>query len=306
MYRHGGAIGFELSWFGCTSMKRPPLVLALIAPLLLGAAPARPLIEGLDHTPIAVKDLDAAAVDFDKLGFVIKPGRPHDDGIRNKHVKFPNGGGIELITAASPTDLMAQDYVDWLKDGDGPAFWSVYSADLKALSAKLSELGLKPEPQSDVVSFPQTVMPHRLFFADRLRSPTDGPVYWAHPNTAYKLAGVWLAGAAAEARLLTALGAKRAEHSRCSPFGRAVTAYVLPGEGDEVMTAPHVRRAEARSFLGVTVLVKSLDTARKVLEANHVTYRSPKGCGDQSVWIGPADAHNLWIELYEPKVRTPT
>jgi hypothetical protein len=38
--------------------------------------------------PTAVRDLDPAAADF---GFVIKPDRPHDDGIRNQHVRLPMG-----------------------------------------------------------------------------------------------------------------------------------------------------------------------------------------------------------------------
>jgi hypothetical protein len=96
---------------------------ALVLPPV--AAPARPVVEGLDHAPIAVTDLDGAAAAFSRLGFLIKPGRPHDDGIRNRHVKFPNGGGIELITAANPTDDLAREYVDWLRAGPGAAFWSL-------------------------------------------------------------------------------------------------------------------------------------------------------------------------------------
>ena len=79
------------------------------------ATSSPPVVQGLDHIPVAVTDLDRAAADFRRLGFVIKPGRPHDDGIRNRHVKFPNGGGIELITASDPTDDLARDYADWLK-----------------------------------------------------------------------------------------------------------------------------------------------------------------------------------------------
>ena len=73
------------------------LAAALLALACSAAPAANPLIEGLDHVPVAVADLDRAAADFARLGFVIKPGRPHSDGIQNKHIKFPNGGEIELI-----------------------------------------------------------------------------------------------------------------------------------------------------------------------------------------------------------------
>jgi Glyoxalase-like domain len=269
----------------------------LAATLLVGAAPSRPLVEGLDHVPVAVGDLDKAAADFGRLGFIIKPGRRHDDGIRNKHVKFPNGGGIELITAASPTDDLAREYADWLRDGDGPAFWSLYSSDLASLTTALAAAGFDPVDKGDLVTSSKAEEVHQLFFADRLRSPTDGPNYWAHPNTAYKLAAVWLAGDPREVKVIALLGAKRSAVDACAPFDAHAAAYVVPGEGDAVMVTGLVHRAPKRSMLGLTVLVRNLVTARQVLQRNGVPYRQPPICGNHSFWIAPAQAHGLWLEL---------
>ena len=280
------------------------IALLLAASLMTAAAPAKPLVEGLDHTPVAVRDLDQAAVDFAKLGFTIKPGRPHADGIRNRHVKFPNGGEIELITASSPTDALARDYADWLEGGDGPAFWSLYAPDLVALTTFLSQHQLQPTNQGDVVTYSQGAAAHRLFFADRLRSPTDGPAYWAHPNTAYKLSRVWLAGSASEIDLVSQLGARKRQPGSCAPFDAHATAYVLPGEGDEIAVSAKVRRPPARTLLGVTVLVRSLDAARKVLDANHISIAPPTGCRSHSLWVGPKDAHGLWLELAQGEQST--
>ena len=77
------------------------------------AAPALPSAEGrntalgLDHIPVAVRDLERAAATFRRLGFALKPGRPHANGIRNVHVKFPDGSGIELLTAPRPQDELS-------------------------------------------------------------------------------------------------------------------------------------------------------------------------------------------------------
>jgi len=57
-----------------------------------------PELEGLDHIVVAVKDLEAAAERYRGFGFTLKPGRPHANGIRNLHVKFPDGTEIELLT----------------------------------------------------------------------------------------------------------------------------------------------------------------------------------------------------------------
>ena len=273
--------------------------IAGIAAGVLFASSAPPTVQGLDHIPVAVTDLDQATADFSSLGFVIKPGRPHDDGIRNRHVKFPNGGGIELITASNPTDDLAREYVDWLKGGSGPAFWSLYSSNLDGVTKVLAQQGLEPTDHGDLVNFPQHVMPHRLFFADRLRSPTDGPQYWSHPNTAYRLAGVWIAGTASELGLLPALGLTPSDRPHCSPFPRHVITWVIPGEGDEVLVVPGVSRPADRSIVGMTVLVEDISVARKVLRANKVRFTEPKGCAGLSLWIAPASAQNVWLELHE-------
>ena len=275
------------------------LIIAALASGSAAGARGAPWVEGLDHTPVAVADLDRAAADFARLGFTIKPGRPHTDGIRNRHVKFPNGGEIELITAASPTDALAQDYVDWLKGGEGPAFWSLYSSDLVALTAFLSQQNLGAVNKGDVVTISDFGRPHRLFFADRLRSPTDGPLYWNHPNTAYKLFRVWIADAPADLEVIAKLGAERRQTFACAPFDANAAVYGLPGEGDEVVVAGKVARPSARSVIGVTVLVRSLAAAKAVLASNQITYLQPKSCGGGSLWITPTQAHGLWLELTE-------
>ena len=271
---------------------------------LLIATSSPGTVEGLDHIPVAVTDLDRAAADFSKLGFVIKPGRPHDDGIRNRHVKFANGGGIELITASAPSDDLAREYVNWLKGGSGPAFWSLFSPDLAGLTKILAQHSLEPVDHGDLVNFPQRIMDHRLFFADRLRSPTDGPQYWSHPNSAYRLSSVWIAGGAPELGLLPALGLTPSQPPRCAPFERHAITWIIPGEGDEVLVAPGVRRSVDRSIIGMTVLVEQLSAARKVLRKNRVRFLEPIRCGGRSLWIAPEPSTNVWLELRERRQKS--
>jgi hypothetical protein len=273
------------------------LAAALLALACSATRSAQPLIDGLDHVPVAVSDLDGAAADFARLGFVIKPGRPHEDGIQNRHIKFPNGGGIELITARSSNDALSAEYVEWLRTGDGPAFWGIYSPDLESLPALLDKLQLAPHREGGLVTYSGT-QSHRLFFANRLQPPTDGVAYWAHPNTAYKLRAVWLSAAGDERRLLTALGGNLAEESGCAPFDSHARGVVLPGDGDEVFVTSRVRQPPPRAIVGMTLLVRDIGAARRVLEHGDIPYVSASSCsGSQSLWIQPSHAHNLWLEL---------
>ncbi len=287
------------SWLSGNAIVTIAAASIIISPARLAASPKQLLIQGLDHMPLAVRNLDEAAANFSRLGFAIKPGRLHNDGIRNKHVKFPNGGGIELITASNPTDALAQEYTDFLAHGDGPAFWSLYSPDLAALTTFLAQRHLDPTNTGDVVTFSQAVAPHRLFFADRLRSPTDGPAYWSHPNTAYQLQAIWLAGASAERQLLVSLGAKSDARAACAPFDTHAQAYVLPGESNEVILSPALNRTPERSIVAATVRVRSLAVAQHTLTENHVHFAAAASCTGQSIWISPESANNLWLELTE-------
>jgi Glyoxalase-like domain len=272
------------------------LILALaLAMAAAGPAAPEPVVRGLDHVPLAVKDLEQAKADFEALGFALKPGRPHDNGLRNAHVKFPDGTEIELITALAATDALASEYHGWLKDGDGPAFLGLYVADFAILIERLSRLGLALHRQGDLGTLSEPAL-RRLFFARRQRSPTDRPEHFAHANTAFSLAGVWLAGAEAEQRLLAMLDAAPIEVPPCGPFGSASAALSL--STSEIAFLPATARlASGRSIVGVTVTVKSLEAARSILTGNRIAYNRVTGCARDSLWVGPATAHGLWLEF---------
>jgi catechol 2,3-dioxygenase-like lactoylglutathione lyase family enzyme len=67
-----------------------------------------PVVVGLDHIPIAVADLERAAERYRRLGFTLKPGRAHKNGIRNQHAKFADGTELELITAPEGRDSLTR------------------------------------------------------------------------------------------------------------------------------------------------------------------------------------------------------
>src|SRR5690242_21485971 len=110
--------------------------------MFLAGAPAQtPLVLGVEHTPIVVGDLEKAQADFRAMGFAIKPGRPHADGIRNAHVKFPDGTELELITAPAPVDALTSEYYARQQRGDGPVYFGLMAPDHAALAARLRALG---------------------------------------------------------------------------------------------------------------------------------------------------------------------
>lgn len=242
----------------------------------LAAALLAPTVAGLDHVPIAVADLEAAAASYRRLGFVLKPGRPHANGIRNLHAKFADGTELELITAPAARDALTRVYRRHLEGGDGPAFLALYA------------------PAGGAA--PPADRPDYVFFGPRNRSPTDRPAHFAHPNTAESLAAVWLAGAdlARERRLLVDAGATVVERAVHVPDPVAASVARLP-EG-EILLLPAARQVESgRPIVGVTLRVRSLASAKRVLAAGGVSVRE----GASAIFVPPEAAHGLWIALRE-------
>ncbi len=63
------------------------------------------MLTRLDHLVILVQDLNAAARDYERLGFRVTPGGEHADGLtRNALVPFRDGAYLELVAFIRPED----------------------------------------------------------------------------------------------------------------------------------------------------------------------------------------------------------
>jgi len=262
---------------------RPLLIaLAIAAAGTVGSSPppiSAPAVTGLDHVPIAVGDLERAAADYRAMGFSLKDGRPHDNGIRNQHVKFPDGTELELITAPDARDELTSTYRRHLAQGDGPAFLALYAPTPDATAGLLERIGGLPY----------------VFFGPRNASPTDRPEHFAHPNTATALIEVWLAGddLSRERQLLKAVGAHfESAVVRVPDPIRAEVARLAEGG---VVLLPGVRRlVPGRKIVGVTVAVRSLSAAARALAPASLS--GIRQAPDR-LWLPPSVTHGLWIEL---------
>ena len=228
-------------------------------------------VQGLDHVPVVVRDLERAKADFEALGFVLKPGRFHANGLRNEHAKFADGTEIELIMPTRAADALSSRYLDWLRQGDGPVSLGLY------------RLGAPAELSAGI------------FFDRRQKSPTDRPEHFAHPNSAVTLSGAWLAGDPAERQLLGLPGGRLLDGAFCAPFGSSSKALRFE-EGKVILFPESAQVVRGRPILAITVTVGNLDAARHLLLRNRVVPRQVAGCARKSVWV---EINGLWLEFVE-------
>ena len=281
------------------------IVLGLALSAWLQSAPAtRALaLQGPDHIPIAVRDLEAAAARYRSLGFVLKPGTFHANGIRNQHAKFADGTELELITAPEARDALTTTYRQHLEKGDGPAFLALHAPSAAQLADRLDASGVGYRRVQGRVDFDNTDALGYIFFGRLNRSPTDRPEHFAHPNGAEALIAVWLAGddLSRERALLQAAGATIDRQTVNAPIAIMATVAHLP-DGDVVLLPGSHQLVAGRRIIGATVRVKSAAAVRTLLAANGLSpHRVSSGAGHTSIFLPPTMTHGLWLELREEK-----
>lgn len=247
-------------------------LLALVLVLSVPAS-AQPLVR-LDHVPTAVRDLDAATADFRALGFAIKPGRPHANGLRNAHIKFANGAGLELITVTEAHDALSDRYADFLRQGEGPAYLTLHAADEARAATALKAAGI-PHRLDDAGLALADPRLDWIFFAGDNRSPTDRPEHFAHANGAFATREIWVAmqDPAPLLQLLAALGAASHEEARGAPLKARARVFDLADGGRVVIVPARHRVVPGHPLIGVVMA-------------------SP-----QRLALAPAQAHGLWLTL---------
>lgn len=265
--------------------------------------PDSPLVLGVDHIPLAVADLEVAASHYGQLGFTLKPGRPHENGIRNQHVKFADGTAIELITAADARDALTAEYRAHLAGGDGAAFVSLFAPELNRVARAFDAERGACRRGDGLLSFPLGDPLRYVFFGARTTSPTDRPEHFRHPNGAEALIGVWIAadGLAAERALLAGLGATITEQDVNVPetVRGAVARFPL---GDVVLLPGSRQLVPGRKIVGATVRVRDLALLRRALaqgrrEAPPAAQTTP----GRSEFLAPDLTHGIWLEFRETR-----
>ncbi len=267
------------------------LALVLIAPGLAWGWDAATAMVGIDHVPVVVENLEEAEASYRRLGFSLKPGRVHANGLRNSHIKFKDGSGIELISPpAQPGDELTRVYSRFLRDGQGPAFLSFHARDWRALTSALarSDIGFVDENGLLTLVDPRLDF---IFFVRDNRSPTDRPEHLVHANTAVAMPEVWLAldrpGRESLRGLLLALGAVASRETVRVP-GKARAEVFTVNNGRVVVVAGARQTVPGRPILGVQFRVQDPGAAKKHLAAGHP-------------WVAPLEARGLWLRFEGPR-----
>jgi len=278
------------------------LLFACVALVAANGVPAAQPIAGVDHIPIAVRDLDAASAQYRLLGFTLKPGRLHANSILNLHAKHADGTELELITATEPRDALAEKYLRYIAAGDGPAFLALH-ADLDAVAKSFTHAGIPFSRTGDLLE-PTDPSLDYLFLVHDNRSPTDKPEHFVHANTSEALIGAWVADAENPrlVELLSALGA-RIETREVSMPGKTRVLVARLANGEVTLFPATNRRIPDRPVIGAVLATRDLAQAAGHLMAGGLPVPDyvHTSDGGVSVTLPPAYANGLWLEFRQSR-----
>ena len=264
------------------------------------ATPPSPVADcriGIDHLPTVVADLSQAIQRFRDLGFAIKPGRPHTNGLRNAHIKFPDGSGLELITVEHPHDALAAHYHRTLSTGEGPVYLSFHARDTACLIRVLHRHRIAHQQHGQLVTFANPSL-SSIFFVRDNRSPSDRAQHFTHVNSATALEEVWLAPPNPQPLLglLRDLGA-RVYETEVAAHHPSQTVHAVVAEvsnGRVVLLAPLHSSKEGRPIIGVVFRAQDRDAVAKSLATSGVAESEQHR---PRLILPPETAYGYWLEF---------
>ena len=249
------------------------------AALLLLLAVQQPML-AVDHVPVAVRQLRDAEREYAALGFTIKPGRLHANGLRNAHIKFADGTSLELITPErGETDAMTRDYAAFLALHEGGAYLSLRTALLDSAGPLGAGIPTGPVTRSGnafAIATPVDSSLRWLFFIEYLAPVADADELLVHHNGAQGIETVWVSG-------------------RARTGERALRKSLRPGS---VAAAPGL--AEGPPIVGVTLRVPDVARVQQLLAGGPgLTLPIRTDGRGRSIRVPAASARGLWIEFLE-------
>lgn len=251
---------------------------------------------GIDQIPIVVHDLEAASTTWRNLGFTVKDGSTADNGVRNSHVKFEDGAGVQLFTVPAAVDDETERYRDMLEEAEGPVRFALHARDLNMLRDAID--GNRRFGYGTVSRTFTGRGLDFLFVVQDSREPDDR-AYIVHPNGAKAMSRVWIAmdNGRSLNDLLVAAGGEAIGAKVYTP--EATQSYDITVTNGEVLVLPRSRQlTRGRPIIGATFEVEDLEVTRRRLELFGVPW-TWGGTENLSIIVAPDATHGMWVEFRE-------
>jgi hypothetical protein len=271
----------------------------------------------LDHAIVFVRDLDRAAAQYRRLGFTLTARGEHPSLGTANHTIMLDRTYLELLTVVTP-DSGNRQWSALLARREGFGAIALGTRDARQTRAQLLERGIevpevvdfgrpvaliagRVEARFSVAHLPDTATPVIPAFFCQQHTPEYvwRPEWQHHENTAYHVAALTVVHSDPDqvaSRYERLLG-RASIHPH--PGGVALdlkgTRLWIVTQSYAAARLPYPVRPSATALpIGITLAVRHLGTARRVLTSHEVPFA---GFGRGSILIGPESTNGVALEL---------
>ena len=161
----------------------------------------------VDHLIVGINDLQVTMKNFERLGFIIKQGRAHPNGIENAFIEFKNNFEIEFIQVKDPKDYLASYYFKRITVREGPIYVSLSYNDLEGLKNILDKMNIScnisKNKSSHYLTFNESGLFNSIFFIRYLKPPQNDLEFTYHPNQVFEFVAIKMKGKSIDKKIKT-------------------------------------------------------------------------------------------------------
>ena len=300
---------------------------AMLSPDTVRRNPENPMPRRLDHLVICVRDLQQAALDWQKLGFNLTPTGVHPFGTSNRLAQFADNflellavTDDALVPAAAPGRFsFAAHNREFLERGEGMSMLVLHSTDAHADAAHFAAKrigayapfdfgrdavlpgGGKARVEFSLAFATDPAMPGIAFFTCQQRHAPElfwKPDYQRHPNGAARVVEVVMSAPepARHREFLEHLMEGRAELAPGRlTIGETGNRITVLGPAELSRRLPGLAGEATPRFCAARVAVGDLDATRRTLRSNGVDFEMFGAV----LLVPPTASHGLALEFVQ-------
>jgi hypothetical protein len=249
----------------------------------------------LDHVIIGTVNLQETSSLFNKLGFSIKDGYKHKNGINNNFIEFTNNSEIELIEINKPIDLIATEYNELIVKNTFGLQFAFRVTEIERLKESFKYLNL-PFTQFENKSVYKTLSSNKinaelpLFFIEF--TGDNNNILTSHSNKSKAIKSVWF-----ETKDIKKTARQLVD------FGfNAIGNYYLPKFTGKVVQFKNnnfeiiLIESQKYVFSGISI---SVENKKDILEIINKDFSNNIIEKEKSIFLTQEITKSIWIEFLE-------
>ena len=253
----------------------------------------------LDHIIIGTKDIQNSIVFFeDKLGFEIKKGKDHNNGLKNYFIEFNDKSEIEIMSIQKPNDNLAFEYESLINKDQYAFQFAIRTNQLSQLKNHLSNLSENftefYETESYSILSKKRIDPKFPFFF--IQHHKENHIQSNHTNNSSGISSIWL-----ETKNIKSTVRKYIE------FGFTVLDTLTVGDytGKTVLLKNEnfeliIIDSNQDKICGITIKIKNIsEFLYRIKEKLNIESKIKTTSRGRSIFLNPDITKSIWFEFIE-------